>query len=66
MNATTISKKLGYSRHLVDNIRKCARLEGKPISKYADTVEDYRAWLKAHPSFVAGHYARMPKEKVTP
>lgn len=57
MNAVEMSKKLGYSRFLVDNIRKAARMEGKPISKYAD-VADYKAWLKEHPLFVASRTAR--------
>lgn len=57
MNAVQLSKKLGYSRFLVDNIRKAAKLEGKPISKYAD-VADIKAWLKEHPTFVASRTAR--------
>jgi hypothetical protein len=63
-SAADIAEELkGMGIHLsawtVAAIRRAAKNEGKPLSRFAPAA-DYRAWLRSHPTFVARAAFRTP------
>lgn len=61
-NSTKLAAELGVSTWVMKGAKLASKHYGdSPFTGLLCTVEDFHAWLKRHPDFVANHWVRCDR-----